>query len=139
MHTGHPSQEPVELAQPFDEPCDRDDLAAVPVQVILGGIQSLQSEEQIAAEPLDDRAAAEVPDREADVVPDDRADDRHQDDQRDVEVTRAGEDGGRDQYRLARHGHAEVLQEDEPAGPPSYEGSGGVVLQDGLQVTENAW
>ena len=39
MHPGDAGDDAVELAQPFDEAGDDDDLAAVPVEELLGAIE----------------------------------------------------------------------------------------------------
>ena len=51
-HPGDAGQQAVDLAQPVDEAGDRDDLAAVPVEELLGAVQPLRGQEDVAAEPL---------------------------------------------------------------------------------------
>ena len=72
MHLDDAGDDPVELPQPLDETRDDHDLAAVPLEELLGVVQPRGSEEDVLAEPLDQLAAAEAADRVADVVTGDR-------------------------------------------------------------------
>src|SRR6516165_3370914 len=88
-HAGGARDDPVGLAEPFDEACDGDDPGAVRVKEHLGLGQPLLGEAHVAAPAQDQRAAAVMPDGEADVVADygrHEADDADHDD---VEPARA--------------------------------------------------
>jgi len=111
---------------------DRDDLAAVPVEERLGAIQPLWGQQDVAAEPLRERAAAEVADDEADVVTDDGGEHRDQEHHRDVHLAGACEHRGGDQHDLAGHRDAEVFEEEHPAHSQVP-----VVLEQRLHVPEN--
>jgi len=132
MHADYPGQESVELPQTLDEPRDGDDLAAVFVEVLLGVVEALRRQEDVAAETLDERAAAEVSGGEADVVADDCAENSDQDHQCDVHVARTREDRRGDQNRLAGHRHAEVFEKHESA-----DRQVAVVFEHGLQIPEH--
>ena len=78
---------------------------------VLGAVQPLRGQEDVAAEPLRQGAAAEVADDEADVVADDGGKHRDEEHHRDVHLACACEHRGGDQHDLARHGDAEVLEQ----------------------------
>src|SRR5262249_27206590 len=73
VHSRRAGDDPVRVAQPFDETRDDDDLAAVALEEARGSVEPLGREEDVAAVAFHERATAEVPDPEADVVADDRA------------------------------------------------------------------
>ena len=102
------------------------------VEERLGAIQPLRGQEDVAAEPLRQRAAAEVADDEADVVADDGGEHRDQEHHRDVHLAGACEHRGGDQHDLAGHRDAEVLEEQHPA-----DSQVPVVLEQRLHVPEN--
>ena len=133
MHAGNAGDDAVRLAQALDEARERDDDGTAPVEEALGLVESLLGQEHILAPPKGQGAAAEVPDGEADVVAENGCQERHDPDKHDVEPARACVDGSGDQYRLAGHGNAEVLQHDQQADRPDA-----VMLQGGRQRIKEA-
>ena len=121
MHAGDAGDYPVRLAQALDEARERDDYGAAPVEEALGLVQSLFGQEHVLAPPQGQGAATEVPDGEAYVVADNGRDEGRDADDHDVEPARACVDGTGDQYRLAGHGNAEVLQHDQEGDRPDAE------------------
>src|SRR5271155_266015 len=120
VHAADAGDDPVRLAQALDEPCNHDDLAAVPVEKDLSLVQSLLGQEDVSAPSQGQRTAAEMPDGEADVVPDDGRDEAHDRHRHDVEPACARKDRGGDEYGLAGHRDPEVLDQDqEQDGPVS--------------------
>jgi len=96
---------------------------------VLGAVQPLRGqEEDVAAEPLRQRAIAEVADDEADVVADHGGEKHHGD----VHLTGACEHRGGDQHDFPWHRHAEVLEEQHPG-----HSEVSVPLEQRLHVGEN--
>jgi hypothetical protein len=114
-HPGHAGDDPVGLAEPVDEAGERDDLAAVPGEELLGPGHPARRKEHVPAEPGQQPVAAVAPDDPADAVARHRGPERDRGHHRDVQPPGARVDRGGDHHRLARHRHAEVLQQQHHA------------------------
>jgi hypothetical protein len=114
-HPGHAGDEPVGLAQPANEAGDRDDLASVPGEELLGPGNPVRREQHVPPEAGQQLAAAVAADEPADAVPRQRGRERDHGDGYDVQPARPRVDRGGDQHRLPRYRDAEVLQEQQQA------------------------
>jgi hypothetical protein len=112
-HPGHAGDEPVGLAQPANEAGDRDDLASVPGEELLGPGNPVRREQHVPAEAGQQLAAAVAADEPADAVPRQRGREGDHGDGYDVQPTRPRVDRGGDQHRLAGNRDAEALQKQQ--------------------------
>jgi hypothetical protein len=132
VQAGDPGHDPVGLAQSLDEPGQRDDPGAVPVEEVSGPVQPLLGQEHVTTPSQGQRPAAEVPDDEADVVADHGGGEGDNADRHDVEPAGTRVDRRGDQDGLAGHGYPEVLDQDEQQDRPVPE----VIKRPGQGVEE---
>ena len=118
FHLRDAGDEPVRLPESLDEPRHHDDLAAVPVEEALRFFEPLGGEEDVLAPAFRQCAPAEPPDRVPDIVTGHGGAEANQADRDHVEPSGPGEDGGRDEYRLARHRDPEVLDQHKEENRP---------------------
>src|SRR5262249_16990657 len=114
-HLDDAGNDPIQLAQPFDEARHDNDLAAVTPQEAFGLVRPPPGEPYVLAVPKRGRVAAEPADGVADVVPGDGCQHGDNADNDDVQPVGARVYRGGDQNRLPRGRHPEVLHENESA------------------------
>jgi hypothetical protein len=112
-HPGHAGDEPVSLTQPVHEAGDRDDLASVPGEELLGSCHPVRREQHVPPEPGQQRAATVAADQPADAVARHRGRERDHGDDHDVEPARPRVDRGGDQHRLPRYWDTEAFQQQQ--------------------------
>src|SRR5947209_8085378 len=133
MQAADAGDDPVGLAQPFDESRDDDDLAPVAFEEPLRLVHSLRREKDVAAEAIHQATTTKVANSEADVVADHRPAEPEQPHQDYVQSARSGVHRTQDQNRLAWHRDSEILEQHEPE-----DGQIAVVVERRLEAVQDA-